>query len=323
MAQGERQYECVLLGATGYTGKYTAEHIATHLPTDFTWAIAGRSEAKLRAVADELKQLNPDRKQPEIAVAQLEKDDLVRLAKSTKVLITTVGPYVKYGTLVVEACAETGTHYLDVTGEVPWTYDMVHKHHETAKRTGAIMIMQDGMESAPSDLLAWALVSHIRDTLNVGTEEVILTIWDMVAMPSGGSLATILGMYDAFTPSQLFKAQQPWSLCPVAPPQQISTKSIFERASGARSDPDLGALADSPQGISDLPIVHRSWGLYDGGNFYGPKFRATAYMKARNVVTACGFHLALTVIFAALALSPLRWLIKKYIYEPGQGPTKE
>lgn len=95
MAQGQRQYECIVFGATGYTGKYTAEHITTHLPTDFNWAIAGRSESKLQRLVDELKPLNTDRLQPAVEVAQLQKDDLVTLAKKTKVLITTVGPYVR------------------------------------------------------------------------------------------------------------------------------------------------------------------------------------------------------------------------------------
>jgi len=120
MSQTERKYECVVLGATGYTGKYTAEHIATQLPTDFRWALAGRSESKLRQLATELKSIDPDRLQPSIEVATLEKAELVKLAQSAKVLVSTVGPYHKYGSIVFEACAETGTHYLDVTGEVPW-----------------------------------------------------------------------------------------------------------------------------------------------------------------------------------------------------------
>lgn len=84
MSQEQRQYECIVFGATGYTGKYTAEHITTHLPTDFTWAIAGRTESKLKSLADELRTLNPDRVQPGIELAQLSKDDLVKLARKTK-----------------------------------------------------------------------------------------------------------------------------------------------------------------------------------------------------------------------------------------------
>lgn len=114
MASGDRQYECVVFGATGYTGKYTAEHIVTNLATDLKWAVAGRSEDKLQQLVTELRSLNSDRKEPGIEVAQLQKEDLLALAKKTKVLISTVGPYHLYGTAVVEACAETGTHYVDV-----------------------------------------------------------------------------------------------------------------------------------------------------------------------------------------------------------------
>jgi short subunit dehydrogenase-like uncharacterized protein len=118
MSQGQRKYEIVVFGATGYTGKYTAEHLTTHAPTDLKWAIAGRSENKLKAIADETRALNPDRVAPAIEIAQLNKEDLVKLAQTTKVLISTVGPYHKYGTIAFEACAETGTHYVDCTGEV-------------------------------------------------------------------------------------------------------------------------------------------------------------------------------------------------------------
>ena len=128
MAQDVRQYECIIFGASGYTGKYTAEHIATHFPTDFKWAIAGRSDAKLNFFAEELRVLNPDREQPRVEVAQLNKGDLVELAKKTQVLISTVGPYHRHGAAAFEACAEVGTHYLDCTGEVAWVYDMVKKY---------------------------------------------------------------------------------------------------------------------------------------------------------------------------------------------------
>lgn len=99
-------------------GKYTAEHIARQLPTDLKWAIAGRSESKLRAVADELRAEHPDRVQPGVEISQLNKSELTDLAKKTKVLISTVGPFHKYGEAAFAACAETGTHYLDCTGEV-------------------------------------------------------------------------------------------------------------------------------------------------------------------------------------------------------------
>lgn len=113
MASTDRQYELVLLGATGYTGKYCAEHIATHLPTDLRWAVAGRNESKLSAVINQIKPLNPDRRAPGVEVATLSPGDIDTLTKKTKVLISTVGPFHLYGTPVLEACVKNGTHYID------------------------------------------------------------------------------------------------------------------------------------------------------------------------------------------------------------------
>ncbi|KAK0838132.1 hypothetical protein LTR03_012247 [Friedmanniomyces endolithicus] len=302
MAHRDRQYECVVLGATGYTGKYVCEHIASHLPTDFRWAVAGRSEGKLKQLVDRVNSLNLNRTQPGIETAQLEKHQLVELAKKTAVLISTVGPYHKNGTVVVEACAETGTHYLDCTGEVPWVYDMIHTYDDMAKRTGAIVIPQNGLESAPSDLMCWSLVSHIRQTLGVGTAEVIQTTYDMKAAPSGG---------------------RPWSLSPVKPTQQAPSRPLLEKATGVRTVSDLGTLTDSLQSAADIPIVNRTWGLMDGGRFYGPNFHMTCYSRTRNTLTGLGVHLVMTLGFLAILLPPVRWLLQRFVVQPGEGPTKE
>lgn len=113
MSQSTRQYEIVLLGATGFTGKYTAEHIVRHLPTDLQWAIAGRNAQKLSKIQDDLRKINNDRLPPAVETAELKAEDLERLARSTSCIVTTIGPYAKYGAPVVEACAKTGTHYVD------------------------------------------------------------------------------------------------------------------------------------------------------------------------------------------------------------------
>lgn len=324
MQQTDRQYEAVVFGATGYTGKLTAEYITASLPTDFKWAIAGRSEAKLKALAEELRSQNPDRVQPGIQVMQLEKDDLLRLAKSTKVLITTVGPYHKYGSTAFEACAETGTHYLDVTGEVPWVRDMILKHHEQAKSNGAIMIPQNGIESAPTDLMCWALVSHVRRTLSVGTGEVIYSIHDLNASASGGTLSTVLTLFDSYSLLDLSKSFARWGLSTVNAPQQSYGKSIYETVTGLRTEKDLGGLlTDSIQGPTDIPLVHRSWSLYEGGELYGPNFYLSAYMRAKNLFHGLAVHIGLTFGFLALILPPVRWLLQRLVTQPGDGPSKE
>jgi len=319
----ERQYECIVLGASGYTGRYAAEHITTSLPTDFKWAVAGRNEGKLRQLVDEISTLNPNRLQPGVEVARLDQHDLLELAKKTKVLITTIGPYHKYGTAVVEACAEIGTHYLDVTGEVPWVYDMIQKYDGKAKQTGAIMIPQNGIESAPTDLMCWSLVSHIRETLNAGTAELVHSTYSLDSAPSGGTLATVLGIFDAYSLADFAKKSRPWSLCSVTPPAHQRSRPLLEVLTGLRAVSGLGTLTDSLQGPADVPIIHRSWGLIDGGRFYGPHFQLSSYMRARNVLIGFGIHIALTFGFLALALPPVRWLLKYFVYHPGQGPTKE
>lgn len=324
MSQNNRQYEAIVFGATGYTGKYTAEHITSNLPTDFQWAIAGRSEGKLKALASELQSLNPDRSPPGIEIAQLQKNDLVSLAKKTKVLITTVGPYHKYGTAVVEACAETGTHYLDVTGETPWVYDIAEKYHETAKSSGAIIIPQNGVESAPADLLCWALMAHIRQAMNVSTGEIIHSIHDMKASASGGTLATALTLLDSYGLGDLAKSSKRWSLSTVLPPNQAHSKPLFEKLTGVRTMAELGGiLTDSIAGSTDATLVHRSWSLYQEGKFYGPTFYFSPYSRAGSLLKGMAMHFALTFGFMALMLPPIRWLLQRFVYQPGEGPTKE
>lgn len=131
-APSSRQYDLILLGATGYTGKLCAEHITLKLPTNLKWAVGGRSSSKLSAITEELRSLNPDRLQPGklfwlgvrcvsilngnvgVEVANLTPNDLDVLTKKTRLLLNTVGPYHLYSSPVVEACAKNGTHYLDV-----------------------------------------------------------------------------------------------------------------------------------------------------------------------------------------------------------------
>lgn len=137
-----REYDIVLLGATGYTGRYTAEHIVKQLPTDLKWAVAGRSATKLERIISDMKPLNPNRQPARVEICTLDPTDLEDLAKRTTVLINVVGPYHLYSEPVVRACAENGTHYIDCTGEVPWVKAMIDKYEATAKRSGAIVSLQ-------------------------------------------------------------------------------------------------------------------------------------------------------------------------------------
>jgi short subunit dehydrogenase-like uncharacterized protein len=113
----------------------------------------------------------------------LNDEELSALAKKTKVLIATVGPYAKYGEYAFKACAKNGTHYLDVTGEVAYVAQMIQKYEQTAKASGAIMIPQIGVESAPADLITWTIVKMIREKLSAKTGEVVFSLHEFKQVP--------------------------------------------------------------------------------------------------------------------------------------------
>ena len=127
----------------------------------------------------ECNKLNADRVQPGIEICNLTDSDLAALAKKTFILITTVGPYGKLGEHAFKACAENGTHYLDVTGEVPFVAKMLKKYESTAKESGALMFPQIGIESAPPDLVTWSLASFIRSEFSSPIRDVTVSIHNL------------------------------------------------------------------------------------------------------------------------------------------------
>ncbi|PGH15459.1 hypothetical protein AJ79_02436 [Helicocarpus griseus UAMH5409] len=316
-----RHFDIILLGATGYTGKLCAEHIVKHHPTNLKWAIAGRSADKLNAFAEELHKINPDRKDPEVVSVQLKPEELSRLAQSTRVLINCVGPYHLYSSPVVEACANNGTHYLDVTGEMVWVKEMIQKYHEKARETGAIIISADGLECAPADLLTWALVTGIKNKFSVQTKEVINSIYELkTAGASGGTLTTILGLIESVPMKKLHEAQNPDYLSATQRRTHLSPP-LLQQLLGVTSIPELGTLTTSITGHCDVAIVQRSRSLMPG--LYGSDFKFRAFVAVRNALVGVAIHLGLMFGMMALTLSPMRWLMRKLIYAPGQGPSKK
>lgn len=335
-----QEYDLTVLGATGYTGKLCVEYIATSLPTNLRWAVAGRSESKLLALIEELKAIHPDRKQPGklsywgppcviliavtgVEITSLSLKDLGQLTRKTRVLINTIGPYHLYSTPVVEACATNGTHYLDVTGESPWVLEMIRKYHETAKVNHAIIIPEIAIESAPSDLLTFALAKIIREKLSVGTKEVIGCVHEVKGAPSGGTLATVLGLLDHYSLKEVAESSGTWASSPVPGPKDIASPSLLSKLIGIRYVEGLGTLTTSVSAGPNVATVQRSWGLLDGGKLYGPRFSYHEYAAVRNAFIGIIIHFVVIFGALALALAPVRWLLRKVLYAPGQGATRE
>ncbi|EFR04747.1 trans-acting enoyl reductase [Nannizzia gypsea CBS 118893] len=311
-----RTLEIVLLGATGYTGKLCAEHIVKNLPTNLAWGIAGRSAEKLEGLSTKLQALNNDRKAPEILSVQLKDAELKELACKTKVIINCVGPYRKYSTPVVKACAENGTHYVDVTGEAPWVRDMIQKFHETAKSTGAILISANGIESAPADLLTYFMAKSIKDQFGVVTDETDMSLYHIKGKFSGGTLRTIIDFFDNIDSN----SSDPYCTS-VSKPAQPKSVPILRRIFGVHYVPDIGVGTTCVCEACDTAIVHRTSSLMP--QLFNPNFRFWESMKARNIFTAVGFHFALIAVAFVLLISPVRWILPRYLHPPGEGLPEE
>ena len=319
----EREYEIILLGATGYTGVYGAEHVVKYLPTDLKWAVAGRSSSKLEKLVADITILNPDRIKPGIEICSLSPEDLDALAKKTICLVSTVGPYHLYGTPVVESCARNGTHYLDCTGETPWVKRMIEQYHDLAKQNNAVIVPECGFESAPFDLIAYCLATHIRTEFSAPTKSVITSLHDIDGGVSGGTALTILSILDSFSISELQSSMKPYSLAATKPSTPSRSPSFLTRLFGVRKVPELGTLTTGVTGSTNAAIVQRTWSLMDNGDFYGQNFRYDELMRVSSVVAGAAIHITLAVLPIFLLISPLRWVLKKVIPSPGQGPSLE
>ncbi|HWU32316.1 MAG TPA: saccharopine dehydrogenase NADP-binding domain-containing protein, partial [Marmoricola sp.] len=157
-----RDDDIVLFGATGFTGELTARHLASRIPSDARWALAGRNRAKLEAVRDRLAADFPALEDLPLEIADSGDEESLRaVAESTSVVITTVGPYLLYGEGLVKACAEAGTDYVDLTGEPEFVDLMYVKHNATAEASGARLVHCCGFDSIPHDLGALFTVRQL------------------------------------------------------------------------------------------------------------------------------------------------------------------
>ena len=148
-AKADRPYDIVVYGATGYTGRLVAEYLAHHYQGKGPkWAMAGRSAAKLAEVRD---LIGAPADTPLITANSDDPASMQALAESTRVVVTTVGPYQLYGEPLLKACVEAGTDYADLCGEPAWMRQMVDQYHEAAKASGARIAFSSGFDSMRRD----------------------------------------------------------------------------------------------------------------------------------------------------------------------------
>ena len=186
-----RDYEIVVFGASGFTGRLVAQYIAGSVDQP-RWAIAGRNKAKLDALGLDV---------PVLVADALDRTAVAAVARRTKVVCTTAGPFAKYGSELVAACAEAGTHYCDLTGEVQWMRRMIDAHHDRARATGARIVHAAGFDSIPSDLGTWALQQEFIARYGHPASSVTAVFGETSGGFSGGTVASAL---NATLPSAFF-----------------------------------------------------------------------------------------------------------------------
>ncbi|TCI97435.1 saccharopine dehydrogenase NADP-binding domain-containing protein [Aeromicrobium sp. IC_218] len=298
--------DVTLLGATGFTGGLTAEYLAAHVPAGATWAIAGRRREKLEQVADRVEAAGGSR--PELRVADVEDAASMReLAASTKVLATTVGPYLQHGEAAVQASAAAGTDYVDLTGEPEFVDRTWLRHHGTAERTGARLVHACGFDSVPYDLGVLWTVEQLPDDVPITVRGYVRSN----AAFSGGTYHSAINVFGRMKQAKRTAAER----------RRLEPRPADRRVRGG------GSFGKGPGGVGygvplptlDPQIVLRSARALPA---YGPDFRYEHFAHVKKARTLAVAGAGLGVAFGAAQLPPTRALMLK-AFEQGTGPDEE
>lgn len=297
-----REYDVVLLGATGFTGALTAEYLARHAPDGLRWALAGRNRAKLEAVRE---RIGVD--VPLLHADSTDPASLAEVAAATRVVITTVGPYLLHGEPLVAACAAAGTDYVDLTGEPEFVDLMYLAHHETAERTGARIVHACGFDSIPHDLGAMHAVQQLAASGPVRVRGVVRA----AAMFSGGTFHSAMG---AFAGARRSSAVHRERRAAEPRPEGRTSRAV---AGKPHRDPDLGYWL-LPLPTIDPMVVARSGAALAS---YGSDFRYSHYAGMKHLTSAVGATGLVGGMFVTAQVPPLRRLALSRV-KPGDGPDE-
>ncbi|HWT93502.1 MAG TPA: saccharopine dehydrogenase NADP-binding domain-containing protein [Solirubrobacteraceae bacterium] len=300
----DRAYDIVLFGATGFTGKLTAKYLAEHAPQGLRWAIAGRSREKLERLREELVA------DAGIIIADVDDEDSLRgVAECARIVVTTVGPYIKHGGPLVAACAKAGSAYLDLTGEPEFRDRMYLEHHAEAERTGARIIHACGFDSIPYDLLALYTVGLLPDGVPLKLRGFVRA----GGLASGGTFHSAVGQFARARQLQSMHAKRRKAEGAPAGGQKV-------RAEGGKpyreSAIDAWAI---PLPTIDPQIVAQSARLVPDA--YGPDFTYGHYAWVKKLPVAVAGGLGVGAVFGLSQLPPTRALLLK-ARGPGSGPSE-
>ena len=303
----DRKYEIIVYGATGFTGQICCKYLRDNYK-DLVWAMAGRNEEKLAQVKSDFN-LECD-----VVVADGgDLESLRSLASQTKVVLSTAGPFARYGSLLVQACVENGTHYTDITGENHWVKGLIDKHHEEAASKGTRIIPSCGYDSIPSDIGAYFTISQFDKPVSR-----VDVYQEALGGASGGTTETM------FTMDGLNKdMRDPFVLNPeetVSAEQREKSKDGFsiKQVEGIDGWTGMGLMA-----MANTRVVRRSAALMEqnqkpyGNNF---TFGEHGLFSTKRMARLASYGL----LMAFLVIStPIKHLVRPFLPKPGEGPSQE
>ena len=326
-AMEKRSYAVVLYGATSFVGQITAHYLTEFLSNtkdrngaNVTWAIAGRDEEKLNELQSKLAS--------KVDIIIANSDDAASLDKMTKqsqVIISTVGPYLKYGEPLIKSCVNNGTDYVDLTGEAIFIKDMMDKYQDAAKQSGARIVNSCGFDSIPSDLGVYFTQQKAEGKFGNACDVIHMRVKAAKGGLSGGTIASMATIFEEVSQDKSRRKQ-------VANPYLLNDDKDAPNVRQANvSKPEYDDehkrwLAPFVMASINTRIVHRSNQLL--GYEYGRDFKydEAMWMKdgVKGKLSSYAMSAGLLGFATAMMIKPSRELLSKHVLpKSGSGPSKE
>ena len=304
----EKDIDIIIYGATGFTGKLCVKYFQS-INTTVTWAMAGRNLIKLQKVADD--------HQAKVEILLADSDDesaLDNLTSRARVILSTTGPFHRYGSKLVASCIKNHAHYVDITGENFWVKGLIEKHHAEASAKGIRIIPSCGFDSIPSDLGAFFSAKAIGKPIKR-----IESFHSYEGGASGGTLETMFSMGELDLGDDL---TNPFLLNPEDSYSDEQMQLSSDRV-GIAKKPEINAWSGPfIMATANTRVVRRTEALLAlRQESYGPDFTYQEHAFHKSWWSAAK-SLVLTGLSVLILLSPLKRLVKPFLPKPGEGPSE-
>jgi len=324
----KNKYDIIIMGATGFTGQLVAEYITKEYGiynSTFSWAIAGRDLKKLKKLKSKLLKYDTNSIDISIFVADcFDLDSLNKITSISSLIISTVGPYLKYGKLLIESCVKNGTSYCDLTGEVPFIRESIDLFDKQAKENKSRIIHSCGFDSIPSDIGVLKLQKQSVKNFGIPCDNVRLYVRGTKGGFSGGTIDSMINIsnYIKVHPKISGLLGNQYALNPtndLKGPDQVSLRSVkWDKRRNFWIAPFIMS------GINTR-VVRRSNAIMEF--IYGKNFLySEVYSFPKGFfgfIKALSMLISLGLLKIAIGISPILWVLRKLILpSPGQGPSK-